>query len=60
LVFAADTTVKGIVALASLPIPVLAAAFWHIRVYSIYRVIGERWPEIEQMHIACGRTLNRS
>jgi hypothetical protein len=43
--------VKAIVLLASLPIPVLAAALWHIRVYSIYRLFGERWPEIEQLRL---------
>jgi hypothetical protein len=41
-------SVEGIVVLASLPIPVLAALFWHARVYSLYRLLGERWPEIEQ------------
>src|SRR5882762_11964879 len=37
-----DMSVEGIVALASLPIPVLAALFWHARVYSLYRLLGER------------------
>src|SRR5258708_7768798 len=41
-------SVEGIVVLASLPILVLAALFWHARVYSLYRLLGERWPEIEQ------------
>ena len=41
-------SVEGIVVLASLPIPVLAALFMHARVYSLYRLLGERWPEIEQ------------
>ena len=41
-------SVEGIVVLASLPIALLAAAFWHVRVYSLYRLLGERWPEIEQ------------
>jgi hypothetical protein len=35
-------SVEGIVALASLPITVLAALFWHVRVYSLYRLLGER------------------
>src|ERR1700704_5452468 len=35
-------SVEGIVALASLPIPVLAGLFWHARVYSLYRLLGER------------------
>ena len=35
-------SVEGIVLLASLPIPVLAALFWHARVYSLYRLLGER------------------
>jgi hypothetical protein len=35
-------SVEGIVALASLPIPILAALFWHARVYSLYRILGER------------------
>jgi hypothetical protein len=35
-------SVEGIVGLASLPIPVLAALFWHARVYSLYRLLGER------------------
>jgi hypothetical protein len=35
-------SVEGIVALASLPIPVLAVLFWHARVYSLYRLLGER------------------
>ena len=41
-------SVEEIVVLASLPIPVLAALSWHARVYSLYRSLGERWPEIEQ------------
>jgi hypothetical protein len=41
-------SVEGIVVLASLPIPVLAALFSHARLYSLYRLLGERWPEIEQ------------
>jgi hypothetical protein len=35
-------SVEGIFVLASLPIPVLAALFWHARVYSLYRLLGER------------------
>jgi hypothetical protein len=35
-------SVEGILVLASLPIPVLAALFWHARVYSLYRLLGER------------------
>jgi hypothetical protein len=35
-------SVEGIVALASLPIAVLAVLFWHARVYSLYRLLGER------------------
>lgn len=35
-------SVEGIVALASLPIPILAALFWHVRVYSLYKMLGER------------------
>jgi hypothetical protein len=41
-------SIQVIIALAWLPTPVLAALFWHARVYSLYRVLGERWPEIEQ------------
>jgi hypothetical protein len=37
-----DMSVEGIVGLASLPIPMLAALFWHARVYSLYRLLGER------------------
>ena len=37
-----DMSVEGIVALASLPIPVLAALFWNARVYLLYRLLGER------------------
>jgi hypothetical protein len=37
-----DMSVEGIVVLASLPIPVLATLFWHARVYSLYRLLGER------------------
>jgi len=37
-----DMSVEGIVALASLPIPVLAVLFWNARVYSLYRLLGER------------------
>jgi hypothetical protein len=35
-------SVEGILLLASLPVPVLAALFWHVRVYSLYRLLGER------------------
>jgi len=28
--------------LASLPIPLLVALFWHVRVRSLYRLLGER------------------
>jgi hypothetical protein len=35
-------SVEGILVLASLPIPVLAALLWHARVYSPYRLLGER------------------
>src|SRR5712691_6274801 len=35
-------SVEGIFVLASLPVPVLAALFWHARVYSLYRLLGER------------------
>src|SRR5262245_30509248 len=35
-------SVEGIFVLASLPIPLLAALFWHARVYSLYRLLGER------------------
>jgi hypothetical protein len=35
-------SVEGILLLASLPVPVLAALFWHVRVYSFYRLLGER------------------
>jgi hypothetical protein len=34
--------VEGILVLASLPIPLLAALFWHARVYSLYRLLGDR------------------
>jgi len=34
--------VEGILILASLPVPVLAALFWHARVYPLYRLLGER------------------
>ena len=34
--------IKGIIALASLPIPMLAVVFWHARAYSLYRLLGER------------------
>src|SRR5215467_1096474 len=34
--------IQGIVVLASLPIPVLAAVFWHARAYSLYRLLGVR------------------
>jgi hypothetical protein len=37
-----NMSVEGIVVLASLPIPVLAGLFWHARVYSLYRLLGER------------------
>jgi hypothetical protein len=35
-------SVEGILALASLPVPVLAALFWHARVYPLHRLLGER------------------
>jgi hypothetical protein len=35
-------SVEGILLLASLPVPVPAALFWHVRVYSLYRLLGER------------------
>jgi hypothetical protein len=35
-------SIEGILALALLPVPVLAALFWHARVYSLYRLLGER------------------
>jgi len=35
-------SVEGIFVLASLPIPVLVVLFWHARVYSLYRSLGER------------------
>ena len=35
-------SVEGILVLVSLPVPVLAALFWHTRVYSLYRLLGER------------------
>ena len=35
-------SVEGIVALASLPVPVLAVLFWHVRIFSLYRLLGER------------------
>src|SRR5262245_45973189 len=35
-------SVEGILVLASLPILVLAALFWHARVYPLYRLLGER------------------
>ena len=37
-----EMSVEGIVVSASLPIPVLAVLFWHARVYSLYRSLGER------------------
>jgi hypothetical protein len=43
--------------LASLPVALLAAAFWHVRVYSIYRLLGERWSEIEQQLLQERRQL---
>src|SRR5262245_11187636 len=35
-------SVVGILVLASLPVPVLAALFWHARVYQLYRLPCER------------------
>ena len=35
-------SIEGILVLASLPIPVVAVLFWHARVYSLYRLLGER------------------
>jgi hypothetical protein len=50
--------VTVLVTLASLLVPALAAAaFWHVRVYSIYRLLGEHWPEIEQQRLQERRQL---
>jgi len=35
-------SVTGIILLVSLPIPLLASLFWHWRVYSLYRLLGDR------------------
>jgi hypothetical protein len=35
-------SVTGIVFLVTLPIPVLASLFWHWKVYSLYRLLGDR------------------
>jgi hypothetical protein len=32
---------KGMIFLVSLPIPILAAVFWHDRVYSLYRLLDD-------------------
>ena len=41
----AHLSVEGIVLLGSLPIPVLAGLFWHWRVYSLYKLLGDRASE---------------
>lgn len=41
-------SIQAVIALAWLLGGALAALFWHARVYSLYRLFGERWPEIER------------
>lgn len=35
-------SLKGIIALATLPVPLMASLFWHWQVYALYRSLGDR------------------